>query len=223
MATENSAAPAPTNAELKTLVENGYDAIASTYLAWSAPRPTTTRLQYVTQLLDLLSPGASVLELGCGAGVPSTQALVKHGLDVTGVDISAAQIALAGERVPEAKLIQGDMMSLSFELGSFDAIVAFYSVFHLPKDEQGPMIERMSGWLKKGGWLLFNLRADEGDQLMDDWMGTRMFSSGLGVEGNRETFKKYGKNLKIVEDKVDVEKVGRNEAEFHWFFAVRDV
>ncbi|KAJ7696771.1 hypothetical protein B0H17DRAFT_1053002, partial [Mycena rosella] len=44
-------------------------------------------------------------ELGCGAGVPCTQVLVEHGLNVTGNDISAAQIALAREHVPKATLI----------------------------------------------------------------------------------------------------------------------
>ena len=62
-----TAAPAPlAPTELKSIVEAGYDAIAPKYLAWSAPRPTTTRAGYVAQLLDLLPPGASVLELGCG-------------------------------------------------------------------------------------------------------------------------------------------------------------
>jgi len=215
--------PLPTNAELKTLVESAYDAIAPNYLAWSAPRPTTARMQYIDQLAGLLPAGARVLELGCGAGVPSTQVLVKHGLDVTGVDISATQIALAREHVPGAKLIQADMMSLSFEPRSFDAIVAFYSVFHLPKDEQGLMIERMGGWLKEGGRLLFNLNTEAGDMLVDDWMGAKMFSSSLGVEGNREMFKKYGKGLRILEDKVDAELIGKTStADFHWFYAVKE-
>lgn len=190
----------PTN--FKTVVEHGYDAVAPAYFAWSAPRPTTTRLHYINKLLGVLGPGNEVLELGCGAGVPSTQALVKHGLKVTGVDISSAQIALAHEHVPQATLIHGDMMSLSFKPGSFDAVVAFYSIFHLPKEEQGTMIGRISGWLKKGGFLLFNLGTNEGDVIREDWMGARMFSSGLGVDGNRAMFKKDGVGLRLVDDEV---------------------
>ncbi|KAF7984885.1 hypothetical protein HWV62_10877 [Athelia sp. TMB] len=201
------------------LVETGYDAIAPKYLAWSGPRPTATRMAYIERLATLLPAGAKVLELGCGAGVPATQALIKHGLAVTGVDISASQIALAREHVPEATLIQSDMAALSFEPESFDAVVAFYSVFHLPKEEQGAMITRMTGWLKKGGWLLFNLNTNEGDTIRPDWMGAPMFSSSLGVEGNRQVMKENGEGLIIVDDVVDTEKVGRFEEQFHWFMA----
>jgi SAM-dependent methyltransferase len=210
-----------TGESTKIIVKEGYDAIAPAYLAWSAPRPTTTRMNYINRLFSLLTPGARVLELGCGAGVPCTQAFVKQGFDVTGVDISAAQIALAHQHVPEATLIQADMMSLSFKPETFDAIVAFYSIFHLPKEEQGAMIRQIEVWLKEGGWLLLNLHSNEGNHIMDDWMGVKMFSSGLGVEGNREMFKNDGVMLKVVEDEVVVEKVGRLEERFHWLLAVK--
>jgi ubiquinone/menaquinone biosynthesis C-methylase UbiE len=51
---------------------------------------------------------------------------------MTGVDISAAQLALARQHVPNATLIQADMMALAFPPASFDAIVALYSLIHLP-------------------------------------------------------------------------------------------
>ncbi|KIJ55193.1 hypothetical protein M422DRAFT_774280 [Sphaerobolus stellatus SS14] len=206
---------------VKTIVEQGYDAIAPAYLAWSAPRPTTTRMAYIDKLSGVLQPGAAVLELGCGAGVPGTQKLVSYGLKVTGVDISAAQVALGREHVPEATFIQGDMMALDFEAGQFDAIVAFYSVFHLPKEEHGSMLQRMAGWLRDGGILLFNLGTDEGEHLIDNWMGAKMFSSSLGVDGNRKMLAEFGKGL-IIEDEIHVEKVGRFDEKFHWVWAVKE-
>jgi SAM-dependent methyltransferase len=210
-------------AEAKALIEQGYDKIAHVYLAWSAPRPTTTRLSYLNKLLTYLPSGAHVLELGCGAGVPCTQSIISHGMNVTGVDISATQIALAHERVPEARLIQADMMSLSFPPSTFDAVVAFYSIFHLPREEQGEMIGRIKEWLKEGGWLLCNFHTDSGDHWRENWFspGVTMFSSGLGVQGNRDMFRKDGKGLTIVKDEVAMEKVGRAEERFHWLLAVK--
>ena len=113
--------------------------------------------------------------------MPCTQTLIKQGFNVTAVDISSAQIALAREHVPQATLIHADMMSLSFEPGTSDVIVAFHSIFHLSQEEQGMMIGKISSWLKEGCWLLFNFITDEGDKMMEDWMGARMFWSGLGV------------------------------------------
>jgi len=212
------------SSQVKNLVERSYDKVAQEYLAWSAPRPTTTRASYIDHLVSILPAGASVLELGCGAGVPSTQTLLSHGLQVTGVDISASQIALAREHIPQAQLIQSDMMSLSFPESSYDAIVGFYSIFHLPKEEQGIMISRATEWLKPGGWLLCNFHTADGDTVRENWFkpGVSIFSSGLGVEGNREMLRKDGKGLKIVKDEVAVEKVGKFEETFHWILAIRE-
>ncbi|KAL9117035.1 MAG: hypothetical protein Q9187_006430 [Circinaria calcarea] len=206
----------------KGLVEHGYDQVAPAYLSKFAPRSIPTRAAYIEKLLAKLPPGAKVLELGCGPGVPCTQTFITHGLEVTGVDISSVQIELARQHVPQATLIHADMMALSFPPASFDAVVAFYSIFHLPKEEQGMMIGRVAGWLKEGGWFLCNLHADEGDLVLDDWLspGVRMFSSGLGVQGNRDMLREDGNGLTIVDDEIAVEKVGRVEARFHWIFAM---
>ncbi|KAM5530050.1 hypothetical protein V8D89_016282 [Ganoderma adspersum] len=225
MTTEDrtTATQALTPAELKSIVEAGYDAIAPKYLAWSAPRPTTTRAGYVTQLL----------ELGCGAGVPTTQALVAHEkrLRVTGVDISAAQVTLAREhvRAPDrdseegrVAFVHADMTKLDYAEGSFDAVLAFYAILHLPQEEQAPMIGRMVGWLKPGGYLLLNMWTEEGDFLSEDWMGGRMFSCGIGVEGNRKAFEEHGKGLRILADEVATEMVGKFEEKSHWVFAVKE-
>lgn len=224
--TDSSSSPAAssTTNSTKAIIEHGYDQVAPAYLAWSAPRPTLTRARYIDRLLKHLPKGAKVLELGCGAGVPSTQTLIAHGLDVTGVDISAGQIALAREHVPEATLMHSDMMQLSFPPSTFDAVVGFYSIFHLPRDEQGIMIGRVQKWLKDGGWLLCNFHSDEGDFTREDWFtpGVTMISSGLGVQGTRDMFQTHAPLLSIVEDEVAVEKVGRQEERFHWIFAVKN-
>jgi SAM-dependent methyltransferase len=215
------AEPSEIIANPKSIVEQGYDLVADKFLAAFGPRPSKPRSKYLEKLLGVLPEGARILELGCGAGVPATQELVKHGLDVVGNDISASQIALAREHVRGATFIHGDMMELSFEPGSFEAVIALYSLFHLPKEEHGKMIGQITGWLKEGGWLLVNLHVDEGDVIREDWMGAKMFSTGLGVEGNRDVFRKHGVGMKVIDDEIVGEKVGRSEENFHWFLAVK--
>ncbi|KAK2811941.1 hypothetical protein FQN50_001648 [Emmonsiellopsis sp. PD_5] len=158
---------------LKSLVQSSYDTIAPSYLTWTTNTTTTTpstRLTYLHRLLPLLPANARVLELGCGAGVPGTQTLLAAGHDVVANDISAVQIGLArehlsgdGEGKGKVEFIQGDMMGLSFEEGSFDAVVGFYSVLHLPRGEQEVMIQRVRGWVRGGGYLLMNLGVMEGE------------------------------------------------------------
>ncbi|WP_459191225.1 class I SAM-dependent methyltransferase [Halosimplex sp. J119] len=78
----------------------------------------------LTLLLDVA--GRDVLELGCGGGQCSV-ALAERGASVTGLDLSAEQLAfardLAGERDADVEFLQGDVTDLGFADDSFD--VAF--------------------------------------------------------------------------------------------------
>lgn len=103
----------------------------------------------------------------------------------------------------------------------FDAVVAFYSFFHLPKEDQGPMVKKISSWLNPGGVLLMNMHNEEGDVIRDGWMGVTMFSTGLGIDGNLEMLKEYGEGLDV-EAEVVGEKLGLStEVFFHWIWAVK--
>ena len=93
----------PSTALFSLSVKASYDAIAPRYNEWTIPH-STTRLRYLDQLLDRLpttissspSTPVSVLELGCGYGVPVTRKLLSHlNFSVTANDLSSAQLALA--------------------------------------------------------------------------------------------------------------------------------
>ncbi|MFB9682910.1 class I SAM-dependent methyltransferase [Amycolatopsis plumensis] len=121
--------------EARRVVESGYDRIAQRYLEWSARIPDDPRRRFAAELTGRLDDGAPVLDLGCGAGVPSTAALAERH-DVLGVDLSEAQLALARRNVPGARFRRGDMTGLSFPDGSFAAVTTFYSVLHVPREEE---------------------------------------------------------------------------------------
>ena len=229
----------PDPARTRALVEAGYNHAASPYLAFSLKHAATSgtpRDAYLDQLLSNLSAphnddAVHILELGCGAGVLCTRTLLERGHTVTAVDISSAQIDLAKANLqpfltdttsPRLTLLNEDMTSLSFRPSSFSAIVAFYSLFHLPKPDQRAAIRNIARWLKPGGWFLCNLQTDDSDITRDDWMGAKMFSTGFGVQGNSEMLRTEGVGLKIVLDKVVVETIGRMEERFQWVLAVKE-
>lgn len=203
----------------KALVEDAYDAIAPKYLAWSAPRPTETRKLYIDRLAASLPAGARVLELGCGAGVPATQQLLEHGLNVTGTDISQAQIDLAKEHCPGGTFIKEDMVALVFEPESFDAVCSFYAIWHLPVEDQAEIMMKMKGWVKKGGKLLLNLQTEKGEHWIKDWMGHPMYSCGAGIEANRKMVEQEGFRI---EEEIASEQVGRFTEKFQWFLITKE-
>ncbi|KAJ3570017.1 hypothetical protein NP233_g4674 [Leucocoprinus birnbaumii] len=212
--------------ELRTIVQQGYDECAPKYTTWQSSRGIPESVSdNLSRLFAHLKPESSVLELGCGPGVPCTKLLVENELNltVTAVDISASQICHARELVqsPRVEFVHSDMTKLDYPEATFDAVVAFYSFFHLPKVDQGPMVRKIAKWLKPGGVLLMNMKNEEGDDIVEKWMGVRMFSTGLGVEGNLKMIEEYGEGLDV-EAKVIGEKMGLSmQVFFHWIWAVK--
>jgi SAM-dependent methyltransferase len=201
----------------KKIVTDGYDQIAQRYLAWSALDPSPERMRYLARLLDLLPAGAEVLELGCGAGVPVTQALAER-CRVTGVDISAEQIALAERLVPDATFIQSDITTLDFPAGSFDAVVSFYTLIHIPRAEHAGLLGSIAAWLRPGGLLFATMGAnDSPDAVEPDWLGTPMFFSHYDAEKNRDLVRQAG--LEILSAEESIEDEDGEQVTFLWVAA----
>jgi cyclopropane fatty-acyl-phospholipid synthase-like methyltransferase len=133
----------------KHVVASGYDTCGRRYNAARARDPSPE----MEQLLERLSPDATVLDIGCGAGVPVTSALARV-CNVVGVDISSVQIEQARVNVPQATFMRGDIMTMEFAPRTLDAVVSFYALFHLPREEHRSLLERIALWLRPGGHLL---------------------------------------------------------------------
>jgi SAM-dependent methyltransferase len=89
--------------------------------------------------LALLSPGASILDVGCGSAFPIARYLIEQGYDVTGADSSASLIGICRSRFPDRDWIVADMREL-FLNRRFDGILAWDSFFHLCPEDQRRML-----------------------------------------------------------------------------------
>ena len=164
--------------DYRKLVREGYDRCAPDFAA-ARTREDAPELEL---LLPRLAPGSRVLDLGCGPGVPVAAALARQHR-VVGVDFSAEQIRRARANVPTAEFVLADLMSLALPDASFDAAVAFYSIFHLPREEHEELLRRVHRWLAPGGHLLATVvRAREDAYTEDGFFGVRMYWSNWGRE-----------------------------------------
>ena len=77
-------------------------------------------------------PPARVLDVACGTGFLTREL---RG-DVTALDQSAAMLSEARERVPDARLVQGDALSLPFADGQFDRVFTGHFYGHLSEEER---------------------------------------------------------------------------------------
>jgi hypothetical protein len=96
----------------RTIVEDGYDRIAERHAEWAQRTRTAERERYADILLAHLPAGASVLELRCGVGVPTTRKLATR-CRVTGVELSRRHVEIGRRNVPGATFIYADMRTVT--------------------------------------------------------------------------------------------------------------
>jgi SAM-dependent methyltransferase len=158
----------------RELVRRGYDAVSEAY------RGSDGAAEWVAELSELLRPGARVLDLGCGAGIPATRELTDRGLQVVGVDFSAEQLRRARRLVPAARLVQADMATVQFGPASLDAVASFYALIHLPLADQRALFPRIRDWLRPAGLFLAIVGAQPWTGT-EDFLGADMFWEHAGT------------------------------------------
>src|SRR5690606_22089200 len=101
---------------------------------------------------------------------------------VTGVDFSPRMLELARRHAPGMRTICCDMSEVEFPADSFDAAIAVYSLFHVPREKHPRLFEKFARWLRPGGHALFTYATHEytGAKTFDgtkEFLGERLFYS----------------------------------------------
>ncbi len=177
------------------LVRQGYDKIASEYLAGRANLKSG---KYIQQLLKLLPKNSTILDLGCGAGVPVDDLLLKAGHSVIGIDISGEQIKLARENCPGGEFVARDIQDLKKTEYKVAAIVSFYAIFHIPRQMQQKWFKTIASYLPKGGLIMVTMgdREFEGQHML---YGQTLWSSQHGTVKNRQMMEAAGFRIVLAE------------------------
>jgi ubiquinone/menaquinone biosynthesis C-methylase UbiE len=179
------------NAEPHQLVAEGYDQIADEFVAWAQGVRAEERARYTRTLLRRVRAGARILELACGAGVPTTRQLAER-LEVTGADIAAQQLVRARRHVPSANFVHVDMTLLRFPPESFDAVAAFYSLIHVDRQEQPGLLTKIVSWLRPGGLLVAPMGARATEAGYEEFFGVPMYWSSFDTPTNKRLIEEAG-------------------------------
>ncbi|PSJ24955.1 SAM-dependent methyltransferase [Streptosporangium nondiastaticum] len=159
--------PSPVSAEVGALYDR-FTALGSASLGenlhfgyWDSPDSRVPLEEATDRLTDMMADrlrigaGSRVLDLGCGVGTPGVRIARRTGADVTGVSVSAEQIARANALAEasgvaeRARFRQADAMELPFEDGSFDAVIALESIIHMP--DRAQVLAHVGRVLRPGG------------------------------------------------------------------------
>ena len=180
-------------------------------------QPLTDEFDVICRALDL--EGARVLELGCGAAEKTRQIASNGAASVVAAEVDATQ---------HAKNLQADVPAnivfkaygaehIEEEDGSFDAVVMFYTIEHLPRTEHAAIYQKISKWLKPGGFFLISTEANEVEEAIGEWLGVPMYFSTF----DPETVKKMvvASGLTIQETTIEIQREGDDEIPYLWVLA----
>lgn len=175
-----------------------YDLLASEYLDY---RKALKSGKYLYQLLKYLPKKASILDLGCGAGVPVDDILLKAGHQVWGIDNSKHMIQLARLSCKGASYILGDLRDLKEKEYEAMAVVCLYALFHVPREEHAKLLRTMASFLQPGGMLLLSMgdKEYEGEHLL---LGRELWASQYGIAKNIELVRRAG--FEIIADQIEL-------------------
>jgi len=179
-------------------VKQQYNKLAENYLAG---RDRFKNDKYLDKLSSLLSSGSTVLDIGCGAGLPIDKYLIDHGFKVIGVDISEKQIEMAKNNVPQGDFKVEDMSEFKNKEYFVDAVISFYAIFHTPRESHQQILEKIASFLKKDGLILITMATTEWEGKENDFYGGEMYWSHYDSKTNSKLVQDAGFELLL--DEID--------------------
>lgn len=111
-----------------------------------------------------LAPGARVLEVGCGPGDLLHDLAAMAG-PVIGIELDPKAAAVARSRVPDATIVEGDVMQVAVE-ERFDLIVARWVLSFMP--DPAATLARLGHWLAPGGRIVVQDYNHDGVRVFPD-------------------------------------------------------
>ncbi len=140
--------------------------------------------------LSYATSSGKALDVGCGSGGRFIKRLETRGFEVTGIDASIKMIKRARTHHPDAVFHHSEIQQWK-AVDTFDFILAWDSLFHLPLRDQKPVLAKLCSLLNSGGVLMHSF----GDAIgchVDHWRGHEFEYSSIGISENLNILMGYG-------------------------------
>lgn len=121
---------------------------------------------FLAPLVEVLSRGSAVLDVGCGSGRDLLW-LKQRGYRVLGLERAARLADLAGQAVG-CQILRADFQSFDFSALEVDAILLIGALVHLPHPELPTVLANVTKALRAGGWVLITLKEGHGNVTTED-------------------------------------------------------
>jgi 2-polyprenyl-3-methyl-5-hydroxy-6-metoxy-1,4-benzoquinol methylase len=169
---------------------NGYETHAAQFRYWR--EQSSIGVATVLQWAQGLPPGAAVLDLGCGSGLPLGKALAELGFSLYGIDASPTLAAAYQQLLPQAQVVCEKLEDSDFFQRQFAGVLCVGVVFLLPEATQRQLFSKVAAALLPGGLWLFSAPA-QACRWVD--MLTGLESVSLGATAYQQLLQQAGLRL----------------------------
>ena len=188
---------------------NGYEGVALRFINDRGRAIQGVGTSAVRQWARTLSPGSTVLDIGCGTGIPISNVLIDEGLTVYGIDASPTLVNTFRQNFPTSPVICESVEDSSFFNRQFKAIIAWGLLFLLPEKSQALVLQKAANALQTGGKLLFTSPYQS-----TQWQDVMTEQGSLSLGGDAYKALLFASGLALLEEFED-------EGENHYFSAVK--
>lgn len=169
---------------------NGYETHAAEFRHWR--EQSNIGVATVLQWAQGLPPGAAVLDLGCGSGLPLGKVLAEHGFSLYGIDASPTLAVAYQQLLPQAQVVCEKLEDSDFFQRQYAGVLCVGVLFLLPEATQRQLFAKVAAALLPGGVWLFSAPAQAcrwGDVL------TGLESVSLGTAAYQQLLEQAGLQL----------------------------
>lgn len=149
--------------------------------SWIKARNNAIVNKPVIDFADHINSTETILDIGCGTGMPITKYLSDRNFSITGIDQSAKMIEMAKSAgIKNAVFSTCDFFDFESD-EKFNGIIAWDSLFHFPKECQKEIYSKVYHLLSPGGYFLFTHGKEE-DEHIDRMFGEQFYYSCLSKD-----------------------------------------
>ena len=189
---------------MRKIVENGYNVGDYEGFFRKSRKINSREERFLTKLMEMIPPKGKVLDLGSGVGIPIDKYLVEQGYHLTGIDFSKKHIQQAQKYVPEATFIHQDFTKINFKPKSFDAIISFYAIFHIPRTEHESLFKKIHSLLVDKGVVVLTLGMYDSELDISEFVGAKQMAwSHFSAQKNKELVQKNDFEIIYEENQIE--------------------
>ena len=202
------------------IVRDGYNRIAERYYR---DRDIFVHGKELARFVSVLPRGSSLLDIGCGGGIPVGRYLIDHGFKLTGIDFSRRSIQYAKE------VAARDGLSIHYvnqDYLQFETDTCFHLILMIMCDfcalspaQRKKMLDKFHSILEPGGSVLLDVYSLTAFQQREE---TAMYEADL-LNGFWSPDRCYGflntfkyETEKVTLDKYTIIEAGRTRTIYNW-------